>query len=71
MLRACTGSDVTLLAWSVDESRYLPCVCGATFDDVQCATIYPHWNFAQAKQLAHDILLWESMLKDIDGSISS
>ncbi len=63
MLRVCDGSDPLLLQLNKKTEKYESCACGLQFDDEYFATIYPHWNFKAAKQLAADILMWDKELE--------
>lgn len=51
MIRTCDGNDPNLKREQVDRisasgqesTKWVPCDCGTTFDDVERLTVYPHY----------------------------
>lgn len=51
MIRHCNGKDMTLVREVPQQAKdfdlhkppiYVPCACGALFEDKKCSVIYPH-----------------------------
>jgi hypothetical protein len=71
MIRTCNGTDEFLRRERVtrtsdagqEETAWVPCDCGLTFDDVQRVTIYPHYYIPTPVER-------EAMAKHIDEMVA-